>query len=349
MTTPMTLAAACGLLLAIALIAWQGPGAVVQALAGVGLGALWIVLVRSLQIAGAGYAWWLLLPAASGSQLRGCLLLRWVRDAINTLLPVAQIGGEIVGARLLGAWRVGGGLAGASVLVDLLVQTATQLAFAFLGVFLLARLGGEQRLIRWLLVGLAVMTVAVVGFFASQRMGGVRVLERLLLRIAASPRWRALVSVGNVHEALGVIYARHAPLAAAAGVHLIVWFIGALEIWIALAYMGYSVGYPEALAIESLGHAVRAAGFLIPAGLGVQEGGFAAICAVLGIPAPAAIALSLVKRVPEIALGIPGLIAWRVVEGREKRGAAWPAAGAEPDASQARCLHKDTAGRPPAK
>jgi len=128
-----------------------------------------------------------------------------------------------------------------------------------------------------------------------------------------------------------------------------VWFIGALEIWIALAYMGYSVGYPEALAIESLGHAVRAAGFLIPAGLGVQEGGFAAICAVLGIPAPAAIALSLVKRVPEIALGIPGLIAWRVVEGREKRGAAWPAAGAEPDASQARCLHKDTAGRPPAK
>jgi hypothetical protein len=35
-----------------------------------------------------------------------------------------------------------------------------------------------------------------------------------------------------------------------------VWFIGALEIWIALAYMGYSVGYLEALAIESLGHAV---------------------------------------------------------------------------------------------
>jgi putative membrane protein len=344
MTSPMTLAAAAGLLLAVVLIAWQGPGAVVDALAGVGLGALWIVLIRALQIAGAGLAWWMLIPAGSGALLRGCLLLRWVRDAINTLLPVAQIGGEIVGARLLVVWHIGGGLAGASVLVDLLVQTATQLAFSFLGVSLLARLGGEEQLIRWLLVGLAVMTVAVAGFFASQRMGGVRLLERLLLNIASSPRWHALISVGNVHQALQVIYARHAPLAAAAGVHLIVWFIGALEIWIALAYMGYPVGYVKALAIESLGHAVRAAGFLIPAGLGVQEGGFAAICAVLGIPAPAAIALSLVKRVPEIALGIPGLVAWRILEGREQKSAAWDAVGVGPEAPQAASMGTDAAG-----
>jgi putative membrane protein len=312
----MTLAAACGLLLAVLLIGWQGPGAVFEALAGVGIGALWIVLVRSAQIAGAGCAWWMLIPAGSGRLLKGCLVLRWVRDAINALLPVAQIGGEIVGARLLAVWRVGAGLAGASVLVDLLVQTATQLAFSFLGVSLLAKLGGEQRLIRWLLLGLALMTVGVAGFFATQRMGGVHLLERFLMRIAASPRWRTLIGAANLHQQLEIIYGRHAPLAAAAGVHLFVWFVGAFEIWIALAYMGYSVGYMEALAIESLGHAVRAAGFLIPAGLGVQEGGFAAICAVLGIPAPAAIALSLVKRIPEIVLGVPGLLAWRVLEGK---------------------------------
>jgi putative membrane protein len=319
MTKLMTMAAVGGLLLAVVLILWQGPAAVFQALASVGIGALWITLVRSVQIAGAGCAWWMLIPGAGGELLKGCLVLRWVREAINTLLPVAQIGGEIIGARLLRVWRIGGGLGGASVLVDLLVQTATQLAFAFLGVALLARLGGEQRLISWLSLGLFVMTGAVIGFFATQRMGGLRVFERLLLRMVANPRARALLGAASLQRALKDIYARHAPLAGAACVHLIVWFIGALEIWIALHYMGYSAGYVEALAIESLGHAVRAAGFLIPAGLGIQEGGFAAICAVLGIPAPIAIALSLIKRVPEIVLGLPGLLAWRLLEGVDHR------------------------------
>jgi putative membrane protein len=315
MMRPMTLAAGVGLLLALVLIASQGPAAVFQALVGVGIGALWIIAVRCLQIAGAGGAWWLLIPGSRGELLVGCLVLRWVRDAVNSLLPVAQIGGDIVGARLLRGWGIGGGVAGASVLADLLVQTATQVLFAFLGVLLLARFGGEQRLIGWLCVGLLVMSLAVIGFFLTQRMGVARRLERLLLRAAASPRWGALAAGASFHHALRAIHARHGALAWAAAIHLIVWFIGALEIWIALAYMGYAVGYLEALAIESLGHAFRASAFLIPAGLGVQEGGFAAVCAVLGIPAPVAIALSLVKRVPEIALGLPGLLAWRVLEG----------------------------------
>jgi len=33
--------------------------------------------------------------------LRVYLLLRWIREAVNNLLPLAQIGGEFVVARLL--------------------------------------------------------------------------------------------------------------------------------------------------------------------------------------------------------------------------------------------------------
>jgi uncharacterized membrane protein YbhN (UPF0104 family) len=61
---------------------------------------------------------------------------------------------------------------------------------------------------------------------------------------------------------------------------------------------------------------VRAAGFLIPGALGVQEAGFIAVCAVFGIPAPAALALSLVKRVPEFVLGPPFLFAWHAHEAK---------------------------------
>ena len=70
------------------------------------------------------------------------------------------------------------------------------------------------------------------------------------------------------------------------------------------------------MAIESVGQAVRAAGFLIPGALGVQEAGFIAVCAVYGIPAPAALALSLVKRVPDITLGLPFLFVWHAQETR---------------------------------
>jgi putative membrane protein len=321
MTKAMRLAAGLGLLLAVLLIVSQGVSPVFAALASVGLGALWITLVRGLQIAGAGFAWWLLLPGAKGDLLKACLALRGVREAINTLLPVAQIGGEIIGARLLTLWHVSGGMAGASVLVDLLIQTATQFVFSLVGVWLFAQLGGATDLLFWLSLGLLVMLLAVAGFFLAQRLGGFHMLERILVSLAANPRWGALASVANLHHSLQVIHHRHRALVLAACMHLLAWFIGALEIWIALTYMGYCVSYQEALAIESLGHAVRAAGFLIPGGLGVQEGGFVAICAVLGIPAPVAIALSLAKRVPEIVLGVPGLLAWRVLEGLADSGA----------------------------
>ena len=77
-----------------------------------------------------------------------------------------------------------------------------------------------------------------------------------------------------------------------------------------------SVGYGEALAIESVGQAVRAAGFLIPGALGVQEAGFIAVCAVYGIPAAEALALSLVKRVPDLTIGLPFLFVWHAHETR---------------------------------
>ena len=42
-----------------------------------------------------------------GPRLRMFMVLRWIREATNNLLPVAQIGGEVVGARLLSLFGVG--------------------------------------------------------------------------------------------------------------------------------------------------------------------------------------------------------------------------------------------------
>jgi hypothetical protein len=39
------------------------------------------------------------------------------------------------------------------------------------------------------------------------------------------------------------------------------------------------------------------------------------LCAIFGVPPEAALALSLVKRLPDLVLGVPGLIAWQAMEG----------------------------------
>ncbi len=61
------------------------------------------------------------------------VLLRFVREAVNALLPLMQVGGDIIGARLLTFWAVPGPLAAASIIIDVLIQAATQFLFAALG------------------------------------------------------------------------------------------------------------------------------------------------------------------------------------------------------------------------
>jgi hypothetical protein len=48
----------------------------------------------------------------------------------------------------------------------------------------------------------------------------------------------------------------------------------------------------------------------VPSALGVQEGGFTVLGALFGITPEAALALSCVKRVPDLAVDLPGLLAW---------------------------------------
>jgi uncharacterized membrane protein YbhN (UPF0104 family) len=113
-------------------------------------------------------------------------------------------------------------------------------------------------------------------------------------------------------------------LAQASAIHVLAWALGTFEVWLALTAMGVHVGLAEALVIESLGMAARSAGFVVPGALGVQEAGFILVCGLFQIHPDTAIALSMVKRVRELAVGLPGLIAWQWSEGKHlvrKRGA----------------------------
>ena len=97
---------------------------------------------------------------------------------------------------------------------------------------------------------------------------------------------------------------------------MVSWVLGAGEVWLALYYLGHPVSLLEAVLLESLGRAVRSASFMIPGALGVQEGGFMVLGALLGLGPETGLMISLAKRVRELLLGIPALVVWQAIESR---------------------------------
>ena len=95
------------------------------------------------------------------------------------------------------------------------------------------------------------------------------------------------------------------------------WFVGAIEVWIALCALGIPGGFLQAIVLEGVAQGVRSAMFFVPGALGIQEGGYVVVGRLLGIPAEMGLALALIRRVRELAFGIPGLIAWQIIEGSQ--------------------------------
>ena len=313
----LIVAAGLGLLLAVVIIAREGVGAVALAFAAVGLlGLVAVVALRLAALVGAGTGWWLIFPAEAKASLAACVWVRLIREAINVLLPVGQIGGEIAGARVMTFFGIPAGLAGATVLADMLMQVVALFLFVLFGIAILAGQGADDGLLDVAVTGAAFMGVLLAGFFAAQRFGGVKLIDRGLMKLADRFGWSNFANLATLHDNLMRIYADLPRFAVAMIVHIIVWFIGAFEVLVALRLMGHPVSFGDAIVIESLGHAVRASAFLVPGALGVQEAGFIVIAAIYGIPAPAAVAFSLVKRVPDLVIGVPFLFVWHAHEAK---------------------------------
>src|SRR3954451_1969410 len=171
-----------GLFLASLLIAYSGAGDVLDAIADAGWATLAVVLARALAVAVDGFAWRFLFPVAVRPPNWLCVFLRWIREAVNQLLPVAQVGGDLIGARLLTSWGTEGAFAGAGVVADLAVQATTQFPFAGLGLVLLVVLQGDSMLVRYAGGGMVVAAAALAGFFIVQRREGGRFVGGLLRR-----------------------------------------------------------------------------------------------------------------------------------------------------------------------
>jgi uncharacterized membrane protein YbhN (UPF0104 family) len=163
---------------------------------------------------------------------------------------------------------------------------------------------------------LAIAVPAAAGFFLALNFGAFEPLVRWLVAFGERRQWSAFTHVVDLGARLQQIWRNHRGLSESFVVHLAAVFFGAAEVWIGLAFMGHPVSLIEAVAIESLGQGSRAAAFMLPGGLGVQDAALIAVCAIFGVPAEIALAMALIKRVPDFVLGAPALLGWQAFEGR---------------------------------
>jgi putative membrane protein len=305
-----------GIAACIALAVWSGLDDVGRAVASAGWGMALVVLTRIATVSIAGAGWWLLFPGDRSLRLGIALLLRFIREGVNTLLPLTQVGGDVISARLLTFWSMPGPLGAASITVDVLMQATTQFLFTALGIMTLVALGSDTTVAGIAATSLGVAAPMLGGFYYAQRRVGHRFLQFVLSRVNGDSNWRLLGAVDAVYQALSSIYAQRPRLLASGVVHMTGWLVGVAEVLIVLRCMGVPATVGEALVIESLMQAVRGAAFAVPSALGAQEAGLILLCGLFQIPADQALALSFIKRAADLVVGVPGLVALQVLEGR---------------------------------
>lgn len=278
-----------------------------------------ITLFHLLPLCFDAAAWRELFPAANRPGRLSFLWMRWIRESVSTLLPVAGVGGDVVGARLAHQRGVPGAQAIATMVVDITVGAATQLVFVIAGVALLAAGRAEAAAATaWgLVIGVAVFAAAIGAFVRIQHNSMFGILVHWAHRLAPKSWMSGFAGRAEaIDEAIVATYRRRFALSYAGLLRLVGWAIGAGEVWLTMYVLGKPLSVIDAFILESLSAGVRGAAFMVPGALGAQEGGMVLFGALLGLPADLALAVSLTKRVRELALGLPGLAAWQWVEGR---------------------------------
>jgi putative membrane protein len=295
----------------------QGASQVGTAFAAAGWGIVAVVAYHLVPVFLDSVSWWVLLSRSDRLPLQKFFWMRWVGESVSTLIPSAAVGGDIVRARLAAIDGVPLPMAAGSVLVDVTLGVFTQAAFTLFGLVLLVYATNQRSFVGPTLLGTLAGIVAIGGFYFVQRLGMFRFLARIIAALARSPEWQSLVLSGEVLDrAIRTLYGRWRGVVRCCGATALSLVGGSGEIWLALYMLGLHATIVHALILQSTVLTIRSVAFPIPGALGVQEGGYLFVGGLLGIPGDDAFALSLIGRVRELALGVPGLIFWQWIEGR---------------------------------
>lgn len=318
---PMRIASYIGLIVGlcifIALILWQGVGELAELFIASGWPLLLVPAIWFPTVLMNARCWQILFAPPHGPTFGQAFHAQWMGRSVNTLLPVASIGGEIVKARALILWGIDAKHASASAVVDKTVQALTMIVWGVIGICLLASTSLDNELALYSALGLAILGAGIAGFVVVQRAGMFGFMVRSAHKVTGSDKMQDLVGTAEeVDQAVRALYRDRVRV-----FHATAWRLAALilqtgEVWLAAYLLGFPIGLIEALMLKSLSSTLSDAAFVIPNSYGIQEGAFVVLGALVGLGPEPALAISLAIRIREVLIDVPGLVLWQHAEGK---------------------------------
>lgn len=301
-----------GVLLFLGLMISQDLAAILSILSRARWGLLLVALFHLVPLGLDGLAIRVLIkPGAIRRPYRDSLSTRWLGESANSLLPGGQLGGPVLMTRHLSQCGMRMDEAAAAITVSTTLQTFAQILFALMGAALLGAQASRLplRLDATVLIASAFFAVQVGGFYLIQRRGLFSKLMRAVKRVSGKRDWSHWSSHAQAIDiAVEEAYRRNGSVTASFFLSMVGWVVGTGEVYLILHFLGTPVSWRDALLLESLGQAIRGAGFAIPGALGVQEGGYLLLAPLAALAPDTALALSLAKRARELFLGVPGIL-----------------------------------------
>ena len=306
-----------GLILFTLLIVWQGINDILHLLLTSGWYLLLLPLVWTPNLFAAAISWRLLFPRTRTPPYRQILTALWMGRAINTLLPVATIGGEIAKARLITLWGARGIDATASVLVDKTVQALALVPWGMIGAISVVYLAVANELVKSILIALSLLGLGILGFILVQRAGMFGFMARSVNAFIRSEKWGEITN--NAHEVDRVVkklYQDRSRFAFSVFWRTLGLALQTSEVWLACYLLGHPVSLIEALMLKSLTSIMSDIAFFIPNAYGIQEGGYVMLGVLLGLTPDFSLAVSLATRIRELMVDLPGILVWQHIEGK---------------------------------
>jgi putative membrane protein len=319
--SPVYVAGLLGLVLLSVLVIHADVPAILRTWRVAGSALLWLVPYRMIFFVLYAIGWRAMLrpfDPTNSARFGYVLWVTTVREAVDRLLPVASVGGGVVGVRLI-SWRGPAVVpVSATVIVEILLTLFALYLFGALATWIL--LGSGSAAGHWqVLLVLALSLLIPVGSLLLLRYGSV--FRRMQGFLSPFVGLTGAQTAAALDQHLHACLSRVRTLLMAGALQLLALVSAAFEIWWALRLFNHPISAASSVMLEGMMQAVRHLAFIVPAGLGVQEAALVLFGHALGVGTELALAVSAVKRAREVLCGVPPLLSWQWLEARRLRAA----------------------------